>query len=105
VQCLLKSLHEFGEYNPPVMIDTVMGALDEQSRQTVLENYFPELSHQTILLSSDSEIRPDTDLAKLAPFISRTYTLRRDKERQSTDIVEGYFGKRVHDGMVNEASA
>ncbi len=105
VQCLLKSLHEFGEYNPPVMIDTVMGALDEQSRQTVLENYFPELSHQTILLSSDSEIRPDTDLVKLAPFISRAYTLRRDKERQSTDIVEGYFGKRVHEGVVEEALA
>ena len=25
VQVLLKSLHEFGDYNPPVMIDTVMG--------------------------------------------------------------------------------
>jgi DNA sulfur modification protein DndD len=56
VQVLLKSLHEFGDYDPPVMIDTVMGVLDETSRATVLENYFPELSHQTILLSSDSEI-------------------------------------------------
>jgi DNA sulfur modification protein DndD len=95
VQCLLKALHEFGEYNPPVMIDTVMGALDEESRQTVLKNYFPELSHQTILLSSDSEIRPDGDFDTLAPFISRIYTLHRDKERQCTEIEEGYFGKRL----------
>lgn len=95
VQCLLKALHQFGEYDPPVMIDTVMGALDEESRQTVLENYFPELSHQTILLSSDSEIRPDGDFDTLVPFISRTYTLKRDKERQCTEIEEEYFGKSL----------
>jgi DNA sulfur modification protein DndD len=57
IQVLLKALHEFGDYDPPVMIDTVMGVLDETSRATVLENYFPELSQQTILLSSYSEIR------------------------------------------------
>ncbi|MBD1208271.1 MAG: AAA family ATPase [Ignavibacteria bacterium] len=95
VQCLLKALHQFGEYDPPVMIDTVMGALDEESRQTVLENYFPELSHQTILLSSDSEIRPNGDFDTLVPFISRAYTLKRDKERQCTEIEEGYFGKSL----------
>jgi DNA sulfur modification protein DndD len=95
VQCLLKALHEFGEYNPPVMIDTVMGALDEASRDTVLENYFPELAHQTILLSTDSEIRPTSDFAKLKPYISRAYTLLRDKDRQCTTVVDGYFGENV----------
>jgi hypothetical protein len=44
VQVLLKALHEYGDYDPPVMIDTVMGVLDETSRSTLLENYFPELS-------------------------------------------------------------
>lgn len=97
VQVLLKALHEFGDYDPPVMIDTVMGVLDETSRSTVLENYFPELSHQTILLSSDSEIRPQTDLSKIEPFISKVYTLERDRERQSTEVIVGYFGKTVND--------
>lgn len=92
VQVLLKSLHEFGDYNPPVMIDTVMGVLDESSRATVLENYFPELSHQTILLSSDSEIRPGKDFDKIEPFISKVYTLQRDREKQLTEVVPGYFG-------------
>jgi len=91
VQVLLKALHEFGDYDPPVMIDTVMGVLDETSRATVLENYFPELSHQTLLLSSDSEIRPDKDYTKIEPFISKTYTLKRDREQQLTQIVPGYF--------------
>jgi DNA sulfur modification protein DndD len=95
VQCLLKALHEFGEYNPPVMIDTVMGALDETSRRTVLDHYFPELAHQTILLSSDSEIRPESDFERLKPHIARAYTLHRDKERQYTEVVEGYFGRTL----------
>lgn len=93
VQVLLKSLHEFGDYDPPVMIDTVMGVLDETSRSTVMENYFPELSHQTLLLSSDSEIRPGTDFDKIEPFVSKAYTLQRDREKQLTDIIPGYFGK------------
>lgn len=96
VQVLLKALHEYGDYDPPVMIDTVMGVLDETSRSTLLENYFPELSHQTILLSSDSEIRPSTDLVKIEPFISKTFTLNRDKELQKTLIAEGYFNQQIN---------
>lgn len=97
IQVLLKSLHEFGDYDPPVMIDTVMGVLDETSRAIVLENYFPDLSQQTILLSSDSEIRIGKDLEKIEPFISKTYTLQRDKEKQLTDVVSGYFGVTIND--------
>ena len=92
IQVLLKSLHRYGDYDPPVMIDTVMGVLDEKSRATVLENYFPNLSNQTILLSTDTEIRKETDLKKIKTFISKTYTLIRDKELQKTEIEEGYFG-------------
>jgi len=96
VQVLLKSLHEFGDYDPPVMIDTVMGVLDEASRATVLENYFPELSQQTLLLSSDSEIRPGSDFEKIEPFVSKAYTLQRDREKQLTEIIPGYFGKTLN---------
>ena len=96
VQVLLKALHEFGDYEPPVMIDTVMGVLDETSRTTVLENYFPNLSDQTILFSSDSEIRPGSDLEKIVSFVSKAYTLERDREQQLTRVQEGYFGVSVH---------
>lgn len=91
IQVLLKSLHHFGDYNPPVMIDTVMGYLDESSRASLLENYFPKLSHQTILLSTDSEIRKGIDLPKIENFIAKRYTLVRDKENQLTHVEEGYF--------------
>jgi DNA sulfur modification protein DndD len=91
IQVLLKSLHYYGDYNPPVMIDTVMGYLDQGSRASLLENYFPKLSHQTILLSTDSEITTTTDLVKIENFISKKYTLIRDKENQLTHVVDGYF--------------
>jgi DNA sulfur modification protein DndD len=95
VQVLLKALHEYGDYDPPVMIDTVMGVLDETSRATLLEHYFSKLSHQTILLSSDSEIRPKSDLSRIASFVAKAFTLVRDKEKQLTSIEEGYFGQDI----------
>ncbi len=97
VQVLLKALHELGDYEPPVMIDTVMGVLDEESRATLLEHYFPELSHQTILLSSDSEIRTGSDYRKIEPFISKSYTLVRDRQAQKTSVMPGYFGVRINE--------
>lgn len=92
IQVLLKVLRNLGDYNPPVMIDTVMGVLDEESRDVLMEEYFPGLAEQTILLCTTSEIRKDKDYLKLEPFLSRSYTLIRDVERQSTHIEEGYFG-------------
>lgn len=92
IQVLLKVLRNLGDYNPPVMIDTVMGVLDEESRDVLMEEYFPGLAEQTIQLCTTSEIRKDKDYLKLEPFLSRSYTLVRDVERQSTHIEEGYFG-------------
>ena len=92
IQVLLKVLRNLGDYNPPVMIDTVMGVLDEESRDVLMEEYFPGLAEQTILLCTTSEIRKDKDYMKLEPFLSRSYTLVRDVENQSTHVEEGYFG-------------
>ena len=75
IQVLLKVLRNLGDYNPPVMIDTVMGVLDNESRDALMEEYFPQLAEQTILLCTTSEIRTDSDYIKLEPFISKTYTL------------------------------
>ena len=42
IQVLLKVLRNLGDYNPPVMIDTVMGVLDNESRDALMEEYFPQ---------------------------------------------------------------
>lgn len=92
MQVLLKVLYKLGDYEPPVMIDTVMGVLDKESREVILEHYFPDLAHQTILLSTDTEITTERDFQKIEAFVSRTYTLHRDKEAQCTTITNDYFG-------------
>ena len=92
IQVLLKVLRNLGDYNPPVMIDTVMGVLDNESRDALMEEYFPQLAEQTILLCTTSEIRTDSDYIKLEPYISKTYTLHRNVEAQNTTVEDGYFG-------------
>lgn len=97
IQVLLKVLRNLGDYNPPVMIDTVMGVLDEESRGAMMEEYFPQLADQTILLCTTSEIRLDSDYIKLEPFISKTYTLKRNQMEQQSVVETGYFGKPLID--------
>lgn len=97
IQVLLKVLRNLGDYNPPVMIDTVMGVLDEQSRDVLMEEYFPTLADQTILLSTTSEIRKDSDYNKIESFVSKSYTLVRNIEEQNTTVEEGYFGIQLND--------
>lgn len=92
IQVLLKVLRNLGDYNPPVMIDTVMGVIDDDGRDVLMEEYFPELAEQTILLCTTSEIHKESDYQKLEPFISKTYTLIRNVEEQNTTVTEGYFG-------------
>lgn len=96
IQVLLKVLRNLGDYNPPVMIDTVMGVLDNESRDALMEEYFPQLAEQTILLCTTSEIRKDSDYRKLEAYISKTYTLARDVENQCTTVGEGYFGVELN---------
>lgn len=96
IQVLLKVLRNLGDYNPPVMIDTVMGVLDKNSRDVLLEEYFPSLAEQTILLCTTSEITTGDDYQKLEAYVSRTYTLHRDVENQSSYVTEDYFGNKLN---------
>lgn len=97
IQVLLKVLRNLGDYNPPVMIDTVMGVLDEESRDVLMEEYFPSLADQTILFCTTSEIRKDSDYKRIACFVSRSYTLKRNIEAQNTTVDDGYFGIQLCD--------
>ena len=97
IQILLRVLRNLGDYNPPVMIDTVMGVLDNESRGAMMEEYFPNLAEQTILLCTTSEIRIDSDYRQLSAWIAKTYTLKRDVENQRTEVAPGYFGVELEE--------
>ncbi|MEU7983919.1 DNA sulfur modification protein DndD [Streptosporangium canum] len=73
----------------PSVIDTPLGRLDSRHRQNLVERYFPQASHQVLLLSTDEEI-DDNLLKRLIPAIAQTYTLVHDDTTFTTTVERGY---------------
>ena len=74
----------------PVVIDTPLGRLDREHRDSLVKNYFPYISHQVILFSTDTEVDQNYFQA-LTPHISHAYHLTYNPERGATDFKQGYF--------------
>jgi DNA sulfur modification protein DndD len=74
----------------PAIIDTPMARLDSEHRLHLIERYFPNASHQVIILSTDTEVDQDF-YAKLQPHIARAYHLNYDEAEKMTLAREGYF--------------
>lgn len=74
----------------PVVIDTPLGRLDGTHREHLLERYFPQASHQVILLSTDTEIDEDA-YEHIAPRVGRAYHLEFDAATNASYVVDGYF--------------
>lgn len=74
----------------PMIIDTPLARLDSEHRSALVERYFPEASHQVIVLSTDTEI-DDSLFGKLMPAVSHMYRLDYDPNSRATTAVAGYF--------------
>ena len=74
----------------PTIIDTPLGRLDSSHRTHLIERYFPNASHQVLLLSTDEEIVGPYYTA-LKPSVTRTYLLNHDEGPGHTNIENGYF--------------
>jgi DNA sulfur modification protein DndD len=71
------------------MIDTPLARLDEDHRMSLIENFYPE-RHQTIILSTDSEINSKY-YKELEPYISRSFVIQYDFDKGSTVTHQRYF--------------
>lgn len=74
----------------PAVIDTPMARLDATHRQHLVERYFPNASHQVIILSTDTEVDRGY-YQMLEPYIARAYHLSYDEAKKRTTKEEGYF--------------
>jgi DNA sulfur modification protein DndD len=74
----------------PIIVDTPLGRLDSIHREHLADYYFPNVSHQTILLSTDTEITGKTE-DSLKGFIGGSYVLKHDAKNHQTQIAQGYF--------------
>jgi len=74
----------------PSIIDTPMARLDATHRNHLVERYFPNASHQVIILSTDTEVDQDY-YETLSPHLSHAYHLDYNEKKQFTEATEGYF--------------
>ena len=89
---ILEALGKTSGKQLPIIIDTPLGRLDSKHRDKLISNYFPEASHQVIILSTDTEI--DEKYFNCADFkygISHAYEIKFDGVTQSSKLKEGYF--------------
>lgn len=74
----------------PIIVDTPLGRLDSEHRRRLVQQYFPQASHQVVLLSTDTEIDA-TLYTDLEPAIARAYKLTYQTGEASSQVEEGYF--------------
>lgn len=74
----------------PTVIDTPLGRLDSCHRTHLVKRYFPQASHQVLLLSTDEEITARY-YEELRPSVDRTYHLRFDEVERRTVVEPGYL--------------
>lgn len=76
----------------PVAIDTPLGRLDSAHREKLIERYFPDASHQVILLSTDTEIgESEVRHLRKNQAIAREYSLAYNAANRETQVQDHYF--------------
>ena len=84
---LLWAMKDVAGYDMPVVIDTPLARIDRSNQTNLLRNYYPELSHQVIVLPTDAEI-DRRKLEMLRPNIWKQFTVKNQDTGESADIVE-----------------
>lgn len=74
----------------PAIIDTPLGRLDGEHRSKLVNHYFPNASHQVILLSTDEEINANL-YPQIKKSVSQEYLISFDEQALTSRITEGYF--------------
>jgi DNA sulfur modification protein DndD len=88
ISCLIKAILKESVKNLPIFIDTPLGRLDEEHRDSITKKYYPALSEQVVLFSTNSEITPKR-FKEISGNISKSYLLFNDGV--NTNLKTGYF--------------
>ena len=74
----------------PMIIDTPLGRLDSEHRNRMIEHYFPNASHQVVVLSTDTEL-DKKNFEILSPHVSHAYHLVYNHLDGSANVEQRYF--------------
>lgn len=94
-----EALRQLARYVPPLVVDTPLGRLDQEVKQSVLTKLYMT-SHQSIILTTDSEIEPWSELFnKITHKLAKVYTLNPEGDINSqsykASVSNDYFGRTI----------
>ncbi len=94
ISCLIKAILNESIQSLPIFIDTPLGRLDEEHRDSITKKYYPSLSEQVVLFSTNSEITPKR-FSDISKNVSKSYLLYNDGV--NTTLKNGYFNTKNND--------
>lgn len=100
---MIWALAEISDRPLPFIIDTPLGRLDQEHRENLVKNFFPEASHQVLVLSTDTEIT-DEYYDFLSTRTAAEYHLEYDEVEGHTNVSSGYFRGNRAEGSENLGS-
>lgn len=74
----------------PFVIDTPYARIDANHRKEISEKFFPNISKQVVILSTDEEINEEY-YEILKPYIAKEYLLINDESQNRTSVENKYF--------------
>lgn len=94
-----EALRRLAKLAPPLVVDTPLGRLDKEVKDSVLDQLYLT-GHQTIILTTNSEIDPDGPLfERIQDKLARVYTLqpcgRDGSENYEVEVTTDYFGRKI----------
>ena len=74
----------------PFIIDTPYARIDANHRKEISEKFFPSISKQVVILSTDEEINEEY-YEIIKPYIAKEYLLINDESQNRTTVEQHYF--------------
>lgn len=90
ILALYWAIIEVSGQNIPFIIDTPYARIDANHRREISEKFFPNISDQVIILSTDEEINDEYYMI-IKPHISKEYLLINDENENRTSVENHYF--------------
>jgi DNA sulfur modification protein DndD len=101
---MLEALGKTSGKNLPFIIDTPLGRLDSNHRSKLVNNFFPIIGEQVIILSTDTEV-DEQFYNDLNPFVKTAYEIKYKDGNNSSTVTEGYFWNHENQESKCELSA
>jgi len=88
ISSLIKAILKESIQSLPIFIDTPLGRLDDEHIKNILLYFYPDLSEQVVILSTNNEITPKR-YNDISANVSKAYLLVNNGE--NTNLKNGYF--------------